>query len=175
MNQQESYGNRIESGGGVSRNRLDEQMSGSNRDWGSQGVDDALNDLESETDEEIQLAGRNSQSHDSATQPSRSMIRGSSSFPAKLHEVLQRADREGYQSIISWCDVAAFGNRNIIEDWKASGCTPFKVHDPDKFVEKIVPRFFPAMGKFKSFLRQVSWRKVKKLSISGFTLLINTR
>ncbi len=150
--QQESYGNRIQWGDGVSRSRQDEPMGGSNSDWGSQGVDDASNDLESEPDEEMRLAGRNSKGHASAS----SMIRGSSNFPAKLHEVLQRADREGYQSIISWCDVATFGNRNMIEDWKASGCTPFKVHDPDKFVEKIVPRFFPAMGKFKSFLRQVS-------------------
>lgn len=169
--QQEPYGNRNERDGGVPRSRLDEHVGDSNPDWGSQEVDDASNDLESESDEAMRLAGRNAQGRDSAS----SMIRSSSSFPAKLHEVLQRADREGFQSIISWCDVGIFRNRNIIEDWKVSGCTPFKVHDPDKFVEKIVPRFFPAMGKFKSFLRQVSWGKVKKVSIFSFTLLMNTR
>lgn len=77
-------------------------------------------------------------------------LRGATSFPAKLHQVLQQAEMEGFQSIISWCDVKK------IEGGMGAGCSPFKVHDPQKFVEKIAPQHFPSMGKYKSFLRQLN-------------------
>ena len=58
-------------------------------------------------------------------------------FPWKLHEMLELADQEGFESIVSWLP----NGRS------------FKVHNPIVFVEKIMPNFFQ-QTKYKSFQRQ---------------------
>mmetsp|Transcript_5917 Transcript_5917/g.6370 ORF Transcript_5917/g.6370 Transcript_5917/m.6370 type:complete len:127 (+) Transcript_5917:137-517(+) len=47
-------------------------------------------------------------------------------FPWKLHEMLELADQEGYDNIVSW-----------LPDGRS-----FKVHAPNDFVQKIMPNFF---------------------------------
>lgn len=65
-------------------------------------------------------------------------------FPWKLHEMLERSFVEAFDDIVSW----------------QHGDTCFKVHDPNKFVETVMPRFFK-QTKYKSFQRQ--------LNLYGFT------
>lgn len=48
------------------------------------------------------------------------------SFPWKLHTLLEEAEREGFNNIVSW-----------VQEGLA-----FKVHDSDAFVNKIMPNFF---------------------------------
>jgi len=58
-------------------------------------------------------------------------------FPWKLHEMLELADQEGYDNIVSW-----------LPDGRS-----FKVYAPNDFVHKIMPNFF-LQSKYKSFQRQ---------------------
>ena len=58
-------------------------------------------------------------------------------FPWKLHEMLELADQEGYETIVSW-----------LPDGRS-----FKVYHPKEFVAKIMPNFF-LQSKYKSFQRQ---------------------
>ena len=58
-------------------------------------------------------------------------------FPWKLHKMLELADQEGFDNIVSW-----------LPDGRS-----FKVHDPSEFVEQIMPNFF-LQSKYKSFQRQ---------------------
>jgi hypothetical protein len=58
-------------------------------------------------------------------------------FPWKLHEMLESAGQQGFESIVSW-----------LPDGKS-----FKVYDPTGFVERILPNFF-LQSKYKSFQRQ---------------------
>lgn len=58
-------------------------------------------------------------------------------FPWKLHTLLDDAEKEGYQDIISWED-----------DGKA-----FCVHKPDQFCESILGKYF-RQSKYESFTRQ---------------------
>jgi hypothetical protein len=62
--------------------------------------------------------------------------RNENTFPWRLHIVLDAAEREGFTDIVSWIDQSSF-----------------KVHDPEAFVDKIMPRFFQ-QTKYKSFQRQ---------------------
>lgn len=48
------------------------------------------------------------------------------SFPWKLHTLLEEAEKEGFNHIVSW-----------VQEGSA-----FKVHDSDKFVNSIMPNFF---------------------------------
>ena len=48
------------------------------------------------------------------------------SFPWKLHTLLEEAEREGFNNIVSWVQEG----------------TAFKVHDSDAFVNRIMPNFF---------------------------------
>jgi HSF-type DNA-binding len=123
--------------------------------------------MDSDSDhQDMQREQHKSQSHDVTSDQSISLysnpalsrkVRGGTpSFPTKLHEVLQLAKIEGFESVVSWCDVGISVSRSFIEECRISGSTPFKVHDPEKFLGNIVPRFFPMMGKFKSFLRQLN-------------------
>eukprot|EP00934_Nitzschia_sp_Nitz4_P006014 Nitzschia sp. Nitz4//scaffold124_size66437//25636//38731//NITZ4_006111-RA/size66437-processed-gene-0.6-mRNA-1//1//CDS//3329534552//6004//frame0 len=65
-------------------------------------------------------------------------------FPWKLQEVLERAELDGFEHVVSWIP--------------GSNC--FKVHDPPTFVDQVLPRFFK-QTKYKSFQRQ--------LNLYGFT------
>jgi len=58
-------------------------------------------------------------------------------FPWKLHEMLDESEKMGLDSIVSW-----------LPDERS-----FKVHDPDTFVQDIMPKWF-RQSKYKSFQRQ---------------------
>jgi hypothetical protein len=62
-----------------------------------------------------------------------------SKFPCKLHRLLQDVENEGLTDIISW---HKDGNS-------------FRVHNPEVFVEKILPRYFKK-SKYRSFQRQLN-------------------
>jgi hypothetical protein len=70
-------------------------------------------------------------------------------FPNKMHEMLDAADVQGFDSIVSWLPD---------ED------SAFKVHDTEKFVNQIMHRFFK-QTKYKSFQRQIN--------IWGFERILN--
>jgi len=61
------------------------------------------------------------------------------SFPLKLHELLDAADMQGFNCIVSW-----------LPDGNS-----FQVHDQDRFVKEILPKFF-RQSKYKSFQRQLN-------------------
>jgi hypothetical protein len=61
------------------------------------------------------------------------------SFPWKLHLMLEYAEKENYQHIVSW-----------VKDGSA-----FKVHNSREFVEKVMPEYFD-QTKYDSFRRQVN-------------------
>lgn len=60
-------------------------------------------------------------------------------FPCKLHKMLTDVEKEGLTDIISW---------------HPDGKT-FKVHQPEKFTEEILPRYFKK-SKYRSFQRQLN-------------------
>jgi hypothetical protein len=62
-------------------------------------------------------------------------------FPFKLHDMLNVAEREGFEDIVSWCP---------------GGNCGFKVHDVDRFTANIMGRFFKQQTKYRSFLRQLN-------------------
>jgi hypothetical protein len=59
-------------------------------------------------------------------------------FPWKVHEMLDRADKEGFEHIVSWLPTEVHG---------------FKVHNSKEFVSIVLPKFF-RQTKYKSFQRQ---------------------
>jgi hypothetical protein len=61
-------------------------------------------------------------------------------FPWKLHEMLETAEKEGFDSIVSW-----------LPDTPGS----FRVHEPDYFFSAVMPRYFK-QTKYKSFQRQLN-------------------
>ena len=71
-------------------------------------------------------------------------------FPGKLHALLDYVEREGLEHIISW-----------IRDG-----TAFKVHDPEKLVDRVLPIFF-GQTMYRSFQRQLSMWHFHKICI-GF-------
>ena len=62
------------------------------------------------------------------------------SFPSRLYELLDDADKQGFDHIISW----QHGGRS------------FKVHQPEYFALHIMQRYFAQTTKFKSFQRQMN-------------------
>jgi HSF-type DNA-binding len=60
-------------------------------------------------------------------------------FHAKLFVMLERAEKDGYQNIVSW--------------QPHGRC--FSIRDNELFLNHILPRFFPSITKVSSFLRQV--------------------
>lgn len=62
---------------------------------------------------------------------------GIPTFPFVLHTMLDEADEEGFANVVSWM-----------------GPQTFKVHDRERFAKYILPRYFCAQTKFKSFQRQ---------------------
>jgi heat shock transcription factor len=78
-----------------------------------------------------------------------------SHFPLKLHEMLQWADKEGYDSVVSWLP--------------GEPQNSFKVHRKDEFVCQIMPRFFK-QTQYKSFIRQLNlwdFERIVTASSSG--------
>ena len=70
-------------------------------------------------------------------------------FPVRLHEMLDWARTAGMSHIVSWCSHGRM----------------FRVSDKDAFMEKVLPRFFKST-KFRSFTRQV-----RSIPDPGFILL----
>lgn len=66
----------------------------------------------------------------SSLKPSRSL-----SFPSQLHLMLREAPREGFDAAVSW----------------TPNGDSFAIHNPDKFVNEVLPRYFKRQNKFKSF------------------------
>jgi HSF-type DNA-binding len=66
-------------------------------------------------------------------------------FPWKLHTLLEDAENEGYQDIVSW---------------DASG-TSFRVHKPIEFCASILGRYF-RQSKYESFTRQCEYGNLRK-------------
>ena len=60
-------------------------------------------------------------------------------FPWTLHNLLEDAEKEGFDSTISW---------------RPSGMA-FKVHNREDFMKQVLPRYF-RQTKFKSFVRQLN-------------------
>lgn len=60
-------------------------------------------------------------------------------FPYTLYTLLEDAERDGYESIVSW---------------RPSG-EAFKVIKRDEFMQQVVPRYFK-QTKYKSFIRQLN-------------------
>ena len=63
-------------------------------------------------------------------------------FPWKLHQLLDEAEKNGNESIISWLPKPGSG---------------FQVHLPDEFTNIIMPSYFK-QTKYKSFTRQVRFQ-----------------
>ncbi|KAL3929899.1 MAG: hypothetical protein SGBAC_012005 [Bacillariaceae sp.] len=59
-------------------------------------------------------------------------------FPWKLHNMLDNAETEGYDAVVSW-----------------DGKNGFKVHEKDTFVANIVPKYF-SQTKYRSFQRMLN-------------------
>ena len=69
----------------------------------------------------------------------KSMVgRSQESFPVKLHKVIDRIERDGLSSIISW----------------SSHGRAFKIHDSTLFVRDVMSRYF-YQSKMSSFTRQL--------------------
>ena len=64
----------------------------------------------------------------------------SKTFPWKLHAMLELAEKENFDGVVSW-----------LPDGKS-----FKVYDPSTFVKDIMPNFFQ-QSKYKSFQRQCKY------------------
>jgi len=71
----------------------------------------------------------------------------SSSFPFKLHLLLENADRDGYSDVISW-----------LKDGHS-----FKVHDSAQFVKVVMPVYFD-QSKYESFRRQLNLYQFTRIS-----------
>jgi hypothetical protein len=62
------------------------------------------------------------------------------SFPYRLFNMLNQAERYKFQDVISWVQKG----------------TAFLIHNEDRFTDEVLPEFFPNMKKLKSFRRQLS-------------------
>lgn len=83
----------------------------------------------------------------SSSNTSTSSTQAGGSFPLRLHTMLDDAQEKGFDYVVSW---------------KHNG-TAFKVHDPDKFVETVLPRYFN-QTRYKSFQRQLNIYGFERIS-----------
>ena len=72
-------------------------------------------------------------------------------FPLKLHYCLDDAPTKSFEHIISWQFL------NI-----------FKVHDPEAFVQYIMPRYFSSQTKYTSFQRQLNLYGFERIESGPF-------
>lgn len=68
------------------------------------------------------------------------MMSSDLSFPYRLFNMLNQAERYKFQDVISWVQKG----------------TAFLIHNEDRFTDEVLPEFFPNMKKLKSFRRQLS-------------------
>jgi hypothetical protein len=78
---------------------------------------------------------------------SEDLQKSESIFPAKLHRMLENAERDGLEHIVSWVQRG----------------TAFKVHDIDEFVRRILPLYFD-QTKYESFRRQLNLYEFSRVS-----------
>ena len=79
----------------------------------------------------------------SASSFSTSLKHSNVPFPWKLHDLLDKAEQEGFNGIVSWVPPSP------------QGSIAFRVHDVNAFTETIMTRFFQ-QTKYKSFQRQLN-------------------
>jgi len=75
------------------------------------------------------------------------MMRNFARFPELLHQILEDAEANRDDHIVSWLP---WGRR-------------FKVPDPKLFAEELMPKYF-SHNRYKSFLRQLSLYEFKRAS-----------
>mmetsp|Transcript_24112 Transcript_24112/g.42788 ORF Transcript_24112/g.42788 Transcript_24112/m.42788 type:complete len:313 (-) Transcript_24112:1017-1955(-) len=73
-------------------------------------------------------------------------------FPWKLRQILEDAEKFGYQHVVSWIP----------------GRNGFKVHDKAVFETQIMPKYFPKT-KFKSFQRQLNMWEFGRITFGPYT------
>jgi hypothetical protein len=71
-------------------------------------------------------------------------------FPARLHEMLDKIEKDGHDDVVSW--------------QPHGRC--FLVHKQTEFADKIMPKYFK-MSKFPSFLRQLNLYGFRRLTRTG--------
>jgi hypothetical protein len=71
-------------------------------------------------------------------------------FPAKLHRMLEDAEKDGLERIVSWVQCG----------------TAFQVHDTDEFVIRIMPLYFD-QTKYESFRRQLNLYEFRRCATRG--------
>lgn len=81
------------------------------------------------------LSGSHAGPHETVKEESAGASRGDGTYVLRLHEMLEDAEKEGHQHIVSW---------------QPHG-RAFRIHKEKEFVEQIMPRYFKA--KMNSFLR----------------------
>lgn len=88
---------------------------------------------------------------------------GAPKFPFRLYEMLDDAEEQGFDHIVSWIMVPSKNNKNNSKSSKNTKTqtrtaedTYFKVHDRTKFTEELLPKYFPKQTKYRSFLRQLN-------------------
>ena len=77
-----------------------------------------------------------------------SNVNSNDHFPWKLHTMLEAAEGEDFQHIVSW----------------VRGGKAFKVHDPEKFVEVVLRKYFIGQTRYKSFQRQLNIYGFKRVT-----------
>lgn len=70
---------------------------------------------------------------------------GSEAFPFRLYDMLEEAERQGFDHIVSWLPTGK----------------GFRVRRLDDFVSQILPRYFNQQTKYKSFQRQLNMYEFK--------------
>jgi hypothetical protein len=103
-----------------------------------------------QSDPPIQEKKNRRQSHNGDCPPEHQV-----SFPLKLYALLENAEKDGDQDIVSW-----------FEDGQA-----FRIHNRDAFCEKIMKLYFK-QSKFASFTRQVRNTMWSSLKGALFDLLV---
>ena len=93
----------------------------------------------------IQSAIQSIPDFNSSSTPNMSVV---GNFPEVLYEMLINAEKEGHESIISFF----------------SHGRAFAVHDTNRFVKELMPRYFLNMGKIASFQRQLNLYGFKRIS-----------
>jgi hypothetical protein len=78
---------------------------------------------------------------------SEDLQKSESVFPSKLHRMLENAEKDGLEHIVSWVQRG----------------TAFKVHNTDEFVRRILPLYFD-QTKYESFRRQLNLYEFSRVS-----------
>jgi hypothetical protein len=73
-------------------------------------------------------------------------------FPLRLHRMLCHSSKTpGLESIATWSQCGGY----------------FRIHNRDRFARELLPEFFPFQNHYKSFMRQISLYKLRRIKQSG--------